>query len=194
MKIFVSWIYNLSAIQNVIHSKNSFKMVFADYQGRKTTMSHYHHLGTTERKMTLRMHVEGKNVWAKNHVLERTASIINCELRWNGGKKRSYFPSETERRNGRCRKYCHKKTVFCSLAAKALVQYLFWMNNGRRNKSKIVWIKKTILPKRGSQQYIVEFTLGFLSQQSFPKDSAVWPESRVSTEKRGTKMEPRKRG
>lgn len=125
MKIFVSWIYNLSAIQNVIHSKNSFKMVFADYQGRKTTMSHYHHLGTTERKIILRMHVEGKNVWAKNHVLERTASIINSELRWNGGKKRSYSPSEAEWRNGRSRKHCHKKTLFCSLAAKALVQHLF---------------------------------------------------------------------
>ena len=46
----------------MVHSKNFFKMVFADYQERSTTMSYYHHLGTTERKITLRMHVEGKNV------------------------------------------------------------------------------------------------------------------------------------
>lgn len=86
-----------------------------------------------------------------------------------------------------------RKRYFAVWQPKHWCSTYFWMNNGRRNKSKIVWIKKTILPKRVSQQYIVEFTLGFLSQPSSPKDSAVWPESRVSTEKRVTKMEPTKR-
>lgn len=156
-------------------------------------MSYYHHLGTTERKITLRMHVEGKNVWAKNHVLERTASIINCELRWNGGKKRSYFPSEAERRNGRCRKHCHKKTVFCSLEAKALVQDLFldeqWSPEQIENR-----LNKENNPIQEGFSTIYRGIYVSVLEPSFPKDSAVWPESRVSTEKRGTKMEPRKRG
>ena len=107
------------------HSRNSFKMVFADYQERNTTMSHYHHLSTIERESILRMKGEGKSLRAMGRVLGRSASTISRELRRNGGKGKNYSPSEAERRYDRRRKRCHKKTVFSDSAAKALVQHLF---------------------------------------------------------------------
>ena len=100
-------------------------MVFADYQERNTTMSHYHHLSTIERESILRMQGEGKSLRAMSRVLGRSASTISRELRRNGGEGKNYSPSEAERRYDRRRKRCHKKTVFSNAAAKALVQHLF---------------------------------------------------------------------
>lgn len=100
-------------------------MVFADYQERNTAMNHYHHLSTTERESILRMQGEGKSLRAMSRALGRSASTISRELRRNGGKGRNYSPSKAEQRYNRCRKHCHKKTIFSNSAAKALVQHLF---------------------------------------------------------------------
>lgn len=88
-------------------------------------MSHYHHLSTTERESILWMQGEGKSLRAMRRALGRSASTISRELHRNGGKGRNYSPSQAERRYGRCRKRCHKKTIFSNSVAKALVQHLF---------------------------------------------------------------------
>ena len=88
-------------------------------------MSHYHHLSPIERESILRTQGEGKSLRAMSRVLGRPASAISRELRRNGGKGKNYSISEAERRYGRRRKRCHKKTVFSNAAAKALVQHLF---------------------------------------------------------------------
>ena len=100
-------------------------MVFADDQERNKAMSHYHYLDTTERKSILRMQGEGKSLRAMGRSLGRSASTISRELRRNGGHGRNDSPSQAEWRYSRCKKRCHKKTVFSNPAAKALVQPLF---------------------------------------------------------------------
>lgn len=88
-------------------------------------MSHYHHLSTSERESILRMQGEGKSLRAMSRALGRAASTISRELRRNKSANKQYSPSKAEQRYCKCRKRCHKKTVFSNSDAKALVQHLF---------------------------------------------------------------------
>ncbi len=109
--------------KEVTQSVNSFKMVFADYYERNITMSHYHHLSTTERESILRMQGEGKSLRAMSRALGRSASTISRGLRRNGGNEKISLP--VRQSGDMADEHCHKKTVFSNSAAKALVQHLF---------------------------------------------------------------------
>lgn len=88
-------------------------------------MSHYQHFTTSERE-SIRLKIgEGKSIRTIATELKRSPSTISRELSRNLARKRQYSPDAASQRYRRCRKRCHKRTVFSNQKVKEIVQRLF---------------------------------------------------------------------
>ena len=143
--------------KEVTHSRNSFKMVYADYQERNAAMSHYRHLSTTERKSIFRMQGEGKSLQAMSRTLGRSASTISRELRRNEGEGKITLPARQNGDVANAGNVAISKRYFPTLLPRRWCRIGFWMNNGGRKKLRIAWERRTILSSYVSQRYISGF-------------------------------------
>ena len=88
-------------------------------------MGHYQHLTTSERESILLKIGEGKSIRKIAKELGRSPSTISREIKRNTTKKKQYSPDAAFKRYRKCRKKCHKITIFSNEANRYVVQRLF---------------------------------------------------------------------